>query len=299
MTLIIAGFNEYNEIEICAESIITTQSRVGGQRDLLISGFKKISTFDICVMVPDLMQGWILSYYPRFTSKQIMVAFSSQSTLASLHFINTIQGHCRKLYLDYSNGEYSVKMGCEGHKPFNLHFDEDIFLNENYHINQCLTKDRMLSIIQHCIIKPAREFYSNNEGYIDLNKAHLRMSMICAFEAMDENKNHLIKIDIFILDNMLHVDFTEIGKGELAIIGMSEKYSDRITSEYRNGAKLEDILNRILVDEKGKQPLMIGFPFVKKVFGNGCEQLQKQKFINGDDAPKIDMKSVVSTCNLL
>lgn len=279
MTLIIAGFNRSDNIEICSDSIITTESGEVGIRDIIIKGFRKINTIDICVREPNFAGDYINTYSDNFLKKEIMIAFAGDSSLASLHFINSIQGHFRRLFLTYKNHDYDILMSCEEKEPIGENFSDDMFLRNLDEIERILNKDKILHIIKHAIESAANGYLNNESGDIDLNKCRLRWELIVAFTCSHSGKNHLFEFGVKVTYLELDISCREIKDGDVAIIGMKSTHQNEILNKYESGANLFDILYDIVKRSDHVQPIMIGFPIVKKVFSSGRENIKLQKYI--------------------
>jgi hypothetical protein len=219
-----------------ADSMITTIGT--NEPQPLLKGFRKIVNIPIKLWKPYLIGSTFSGYRSTHQECDCFIAFAG-STLTSQHVINLITHHLGNLRIDYrtksvGQGDFVVVKDCEYNELSATancsEYDDDIFIPEKDYIN-LLTADIITDVVEHSIntaLNSAKEFRITESQFNSMH-SDFTLGINCPSTGEDflyqfNMKRRLNSDNVF----ELFVDRLKIDENQVSVIGMKNKFKNRI-----------------------------------------------------------------------
>lgn len=259
MTLVIAGHSLQKgafgiESDFVDGLFAASDSSITSGNITLVSGFKKVVEIPVRVKALNFCGQWFNGYLGYRYEGGCFVAFAG-STLVAQHIMNSIKNHLGDIYPTYEDGEYKLVMSCERHRHLEqMDYDESMFLDRD--LNGLLSAELISEIACHSI-QAVLDQAQKHDG-MKRNFGAFQAEFILGIRCPADNQFYLFQYEILPDDERgATVKMDSVSKGELAVIGMKDRYAEEANTHFqmaiKNGKHTASAMHKFVLEAVDSQ----------------------------------------------
>ncbi|MGO3891107.1 MAG: hypothetical protein ACTJHW_09035 [Paenalcaligenes sp.] len=230
MTLIIAGYknnrfwgeDQYDEIFIIGDTLISTLNAATGERDRLIDIYKKIRQTTVSVWSPSIRDGYFEGYHSVAANSACAIAFAG-STLTFEHILNGIVDHLTQLRYTFSEESYKIVKHCS-HEALKQTCTQ-VFsdgISFRWHDLPKLTADFQMEVISH-VMRKALKDVSKHRLKDQQSFEAIRCELAVALYCHENDKPVLFHAEVVLSEEIpryASFKYRKIEPNEVLVLGM-------------------------------------------------------------------------------